>query len=108
MCVCVCVCVCQEVMKDRKGNEQDRKIKDTVERKGAMLFLPYFTTRWRVNRHLSTDATHESRHQEWEAVAETCTAVAIGNRSHHSPTGMGISGKPPTVHRVTMQRIRAT
>jgi len=44
------------------------------------------------------------------AAAENRTAVAIRNRSHPSPTEMEtrISGKLPTVHRVTKQRIGAT
>ena len=59
---------------------------------------------------MSVNATPRSRHQERGAAAETRTAVAVRDWSHPSPTEMEtrISGKLPTVHRVTKQRISAT
>lgn len=65
-------------MKDRKGEEHDRKIKEIIERKRTLLFLPFYITHTykHKNRNIYTNTCHTQEHVLGEAVAEICTAVA--------------------------------
>lgn len=104
--MCVGLCVLREGCgRCKRRRARPKKWHEIVERKGAVWLLSYFTTHGRRNRRTATYAT---RTGSSKAVAETCTAVAIRNRLSPSPVEMRISGTLPTVHKVTMQRSRAT